>query len=67
MWWKKYSANADKKLSVLDIGCGKGEFLQFVVDEGSIGTGIEPSKYNRNVAKRTGLNVFPNRAKLIRE
>ncbi len=50
---EKYS----NKLSLLDYGCGTGEFLNECIKQGWIGNGIEPSKEARSKAEE--LNKKP--------
>src|SRR3954453_20873265 len=42
---------------VLDIGCGQGELLQCLVEQGYEAEGIEPSADAAEVARERGLNV----------
>jgi SAM-dependent methyltransferase len=42
---------------VLDIGCGQGELLQWLVEQGYEAEGIEPSADAAEVARERGLNV----------
>jgi len=47
----------NKKL-ILDIGCGSGEFLEFMKNSGWKVVGIEPSEEAFNQAKKKGITVY---------
>lgn len=49
-----------KRKTVLDIGCGTGEFLQFMKKSGWQVFGIEPSKEACQKMKKTGISVYPS-------
>jgi alcohol dehydrogenase YqhD (iron-dependent ADH family)/2-polyprenyl-3-methyl-5-hydroxy-6-metoxy-1,4-benzoquinol methylase len=50
-----------KGKSILDIGCGTGEFLDFCKKQGFICTGVEPSAKARAYAETTfGLDIKPD-------
>src|SRR5262249_5908942 len=47
-------------VSILDIGCGTGEFLNYCKENGCNTVGMEPSDTGREAAiKNYGLNVYP--------
>src|ERR1022692_3395444 len=53
---EKYVSN---DVSLLDIGCGTGEFLNYCKNKGWKVVGIEPSEKGRDTGiKNYGLNVF---------
>ncbi|MFP4471218.1 MAG: class I SAM-dependent methyltransferase [Bacteroidales bacterium] len=59
---KKYSLISKYKPSgsILDVGCGTGEFLNFMKQHRWETTGIEPTEEARNFAsEQYGLNVLP--------
>lgn len=49
--------SSNQKL-ILDIGCGSGEFLEFMKKSGWEELGIEPSKEAFKKAKEKGINVY---------
>ena len=44
--------------SILDFGCGTGEFLQYIQEKGIRGVGIEPSQIAFKQAKANGIDVY---------
>lgn len=56
------SAYADKKLHVLDIGCGRGEWLELLNKNGYITTGIEMNKEMYRICRGKGLIVIESDA-----
>src|SRR5262245_23195580 len=49
----------NKKLDLLDIGCGTGEFLNYCKQQGWNTTGIEPSETGREAGiKNYGLKIY---------
>jgi 2-polyprenyl-3-methyl-5-hydroxy-6-metoxy-1,4-benzoquinol methylase len=47
-----------KRISILDIGCGSGQFLNFLKEKGYKTYGVEPSLYASDIAKSNGHDVF---------
>lgn len=45
---------------VLDVGCGTGELISFLKDNGFEAVGIEPSPEGAELAKSQGLTVYPS-------
>ncbi len=52
---------------VLDFGCGQGGFLAQCLNRGFCAAGIEPSAKNREVAGKTGLDVYESMDAFIDE
>ena len=45
--------------SILDYGCGNGEFLNYVSKRGLNGVGVEKSNHSQKICKKKDLKVFP--------
>jgi len=53
--WRKFLP-ANKEKPILDIGCGSGEFLQYLMDEGYVNSiGIDLSEEQLDIAKNNGI------------
>lgn len=48
------------KNSILDFGCGTGDFLQACLCDGWTVTGVEPGDQPREIARRKNISVFEN-------
>jgi O-antigen chain-terminating methyltransferase len=56
--FKKYIDYFPEKALVVDLGCGRGEFLEFLEQSGRFGIGVDLNEGMLNLAKRKGLKVF---------
>ena len=43
---------------IIEIGCGDGNYLQYLAEAGAIVCGIEPAQPSRQIAQARGLNVL---------
>lgn len=48
---------------ILDIGCGRGEFLELIKDSGRLGLGVESDPALVELCQKKGLNVLENDAR----
>lgn len=55
---KRYVSDFDSLDDILDIGCGRGEFISLMVEQGKRVTGIELNEEMYALAKRKGLPVL---------
>ena len=56
--FKKYIDFYPEKSLVVDLGCGRGEFLELLEQNGRFGIGVDLNEGMLNIAKRKGLKVF---------
>ena len=55
----------EEKITLLDFGCGTGEFLLYLQKHNVIGFGYEPNETAREKARKKGISVLSNRNDLI--
>ncbi len=56
--FKVYKENSTEKPRFLDLGCGRGEFLEHAREYGFEVEGVEVNKINVDICKNKGLNVY---------
>ncbi len=56
--FKKYIDYYPEKSLVADLGCGRGEFIELLEQNGRFGIGVDLNEGMLNIAKRKGLKVF---------
>ncbi len=56
--FENYITFFPEKGLILDLGCGRGEFLELVEDSGRFGIGVDIDEGMLKIAKRKGLKVF---------
>ncbi|HEY2934278.1 MAG TPA: methionine biosynthesis protein MetW [Acidobacteriota bacterium] len=59
---KQYARYFEGKTKVLDLACGRGEFLEILREMGQAGTGVDWSRDNVLLARSKGLNVVHGEA-----
>lgn len=56
--WKHLEQHLPQKASVLDYGCGTGDFLSFVHSKGNQAYGLEPNEHASAIAQSKGIQLY---------